>query len=1302
MALIAKTLSTEDIKRISSGEVNVYVTDFKDSTDIKGSVVDSTIFKSPLARKEGSMFKDESEFMRMGHIELAMPVLNPFLATKNGALYGKIVNLNSMMRILSQANWVTKDGMDKEDYGDVEEEESDYFDDEDDGYSYDEDEDLDKTGKAETKWVSEVMHGDKVFDIEKKSLISPDTLSSYNPNSILIGGEVFKYFNERFLAEIENEIHRELFRLFICPGRGKDEQNMILTYLTFDSCKIVKHPKEPEKLQWIWDDYYIHMKYEPDKIALVQNRDALLVKKGTLQKKSSRLNLLIEIAENPDKLKNMVMTAMLVLPIGVRATVNDRVHELTAAYNDIVIANDNMARSLSQDGLKTKLNSYKALVNIIEYTMVKSGALTKNKNSKQFKAIVTTLAGKKGSIRDKLQAVRLDYSGRSVIAFDRDMPIDSIGIPYEMLYSLLQKDIQRYYLQPRDNESRFKIVAKKASLREVKKNKHLIDILCKDLYGMSGRQPTLHRLGIQGFNIIPVEGKSILLSPLVVMPFNADFDGDQMHVEIPITLGAKQEVKEIMGIIRNLAYPKNGSITVEPRHEILYGLWACSVYCTSKAGKIITSSTLNLAKGDKVEDVIFNKINNQSINIYDDIDIPTSINSGRVKAGLWAIAYCCKGTVKADELTPCDINGSKKAMKYNESFFTKQLTKVAAKCQKELKEGTGNGNEIIEMISNITRLGFNIAKIWVPTLCTEYYPNLDAAMTEFNNKIARRERLVKLGLELDSAYTTYFTQEIEELKKKVSKEMLDKLGLNGLVLMMKAGARGSESNLMQMFGMRGQIMKDSTEAFNAIIKSSLSEQLTPLEHFITAYGSRQGIADKTLETANTGYLTRQLEHICSMYQIEGEDCEDTEGLHWKFEDLYYMNDESVLRDIEHNKLNGIVNYEAATRAIYTKMEKFIVGRSVIITKDDVEKLGTSYKGRSYGDDDVVYYVYDKKIAQKILDGRFEGPDSRGLRLRSPMTCKCPTCKICYGRSMTNLIEDEFIGDDIKPNYPENGTSIANIAAEAIGEPGTQLTMKNFQRGGVKSKANLTSSAKKVNNYFSLFAHKSKDIGTNVIDYDPIAAKRGEVKEVNLGNGTKKVTIVGSGKGPKFYIMHDNVELKPFVEVGESLQLVQGDLDIVEMLQRTPDNTVDRSYSVFKAAKYLITMLHNIFNEETTLNVKHFEVLVAGLIRFTVTKPSKDCRSYGFKVGDCLSIKDYRDLSEYGAGANTDSIDSMKGFWCLYGMNEVNVYKTDFLDTFFMERITTNTPLSMILNNRDSLEHPLTRVSLGAYANFKRE
>lgn len=1291
-SIIANALSKEDIHRLSAGEVNVYVSDFRDDTDIPGSVVSSAIFKSALAREENSLYRDESEYMRMGHINLAMPVLNPFLAQASGALYSKIVNKSSILDYLkseSDSKKTLYENMNEdEDYN----EDDEYEDDNNYDEEEDDDEELDKTQDKGSKWVTEVMHAQKVFDKAARKLVEPESVSNYNGNNILIGGEVFEYFSEVLIQNIDKEIDRELLRLFVCPGKSRLEKDSILKYCVYDSYTIVKGPKEPDKLEWLWDDYYLYLGNELDKENVRRVRAELTRKKGELQKKRCRLNLLIAIKENPDMLRNMVMRAMLVLPIGMRATVNNRVHELTAAYNNIVNANDSMRRALSQTGLRTKIVSYQNLYSNIEFLMAKKGSLVgKDKANKQFKSLIDTLSGKKGIIREKLQAVRLDYTGRSVIAFDKDMPIDSLGVPYEMLYSLLLKDIQRHYLTHHEGQSRFKVISDKITRRKLRENKSLIDELCEDLYCICGRQPTLHRLGMQGFKVVPVEGKSLLLSPLVVMPFNADFDGDQMHVEIPITFGSREEVRTAMGIIRNLVYPKNGSITVEPRHEILYGLWACSVYCTREKGS-------DIRKDSVIDDRdLFDKICRQEVNIYDNITFSTNCNKGNVKAGLWAIAYCCRGRVSADDLSPCDINGSKKDMKYNESFFTKQLTKVASKCQKELRDGTGDGGNIIRMISDITRLGFSIARIWVPSLCSSYYPNIKQYTEEFNTRIAEREKLVKLGLELESAYTTYFSNEVENLKKKISKEMLDKLGLNGLVLLMKAGARGSESNLMQMFGMRGQIMKDSTEAFNAIIKSSLSGQLTPLEHFITAYGSRQGIADKTLETANTGYLTRQLEHICSSYQIEGPDCEDEEGLHWKFLDLYYINDESVLRDIAHNNMieERDENYEPASSAIYNKMESMIIGRSVIITKEEVEELGTAYKGREYvRSNNVAYYVKDSQIAKKILKGRFDNPSSPGIRVRSPLTCKCPTCQICYGRSMTNLIEDEVIGNDIIPNYPEEGTSIANIAAEAIGEPGTQLTMKNFQRGGVKSNANLTSSAKKVKDYFSLFSHKSKDIGTNVLSHDPIVADAGDVVEISLGNGTKKVYV--SSNRSKSYVIHDNIELKKKVKPGDNLQLVQGDLDIVEMLQNTPDETPDKSYSVFKAAKYLLTVLHGIFNEETTLNMKHFEVLVAGLIRFTITRPNKLCTSNGFKVGDSISIKDYRDISEYS------SDKPLLGFWCLYGMNDVNVYKTDFFDTFFMERITTNAPVNMILNNSDKMEHPLTRVSFGLDAGFKVE
>lgn len=1275
--LSARAITSKDIKEKSSGRISSEMSDMFISSVKAGTVMCDRIFGSSNSSYDSdSKMQNESLYTNVGHIELPISYLNPFMARCDGGILKKI--LLSPKMILSK-QYDEKYAYDNKEI-EEDEEESEYDFDSQDNYDEESDDSLDITKDTITKnWVTDLMYGATVLCKSSNEIVHVSDINISKPNDYLIGGDALSYLIKIFLKDIDTEILREVMRVVLLPVIDNGLRGRSLKDLRIEGSPIERLTKEDLKKKeesgiktdgymWLWDNIYLTM---PDRVKPTTKNDILRQvnklskKKGYLTSANSRLYLLLAVRNNPDSLINMISKYVVVIPRGYRDMMDGRMDALTVYYNKLVILVNKLSIAMKTNDIRSRIITYAEVMAYISYIMI-GKHLHPRKNIIQknaaFKSLIQILSGKKGVIRGKMQSVRIDYSGRSVISFEPDMPLDTIGVPYEMLVDLMQYHLMKYY----KDESDINIVSDKINKGNYLNHIHAIDYLAKNLCILFGRQPTLHRLGIQAFNIKPIYGKAIKLSPLVVMPFNADFDGDQGHVEMPITVCAQAEAKEVMSIIKNLAYPKNGEITVTPRHEILYGLWASLEYIDIKSGKSISK---DMIKDDDINRTIFNMIMNNEISIYDVIDFKTDYGSAGIKAGKWAIYYIFKGAAKNYTIGEVPLALSNGKEKVKEKWCKVLLSKIAADDQ---INGT---SKIIQVVTDMTMYGFAIAEIFPPKLSTSYNPDIEELLNDFNEKVSNRDKLVKRGIELESAYTDYFKEEFDILKGKVEKIMLNELGDSGFISMMESGAKGSKSNLMQIFGMRGQIMKDASTAFNSIIKSSLYSQLTPLEHFISAYGSRQGIADKTLETAGQGYLTRQLEYSGQGTIICCEDCEDDEGLKWEYKDIYHLVDASILKPIERAKQEGTpADYSHATDKVIGIMASYILGRNVIHEDDSSNSMSQEF-------------VKTKERANEIASKAFAGPNSKGLRVRSPITCKMHCCQKCYGTDLTNL--KHFNMDE---SYPPIGTSIQNIAAEAIGEPGTQLTMKNFQKGGVASAANLTSSADKVNHYFKLASARDGDILTNEITYDPIATCSGYIKEINRGNGTKTAFLTDD-KGKKIAytdrVFNVGIDLKSYVQEGESYQLVQGDLNMNELLQVNDDSKF-RKDSTFRALKYLLTMEHSIFNQETNLNMKHFEVIVSGLLRFTITKDNASAIKYGFKAGDCLGIKDAMDLL-YWADKDEESIE---GFWSLYGINEVQKYKNDFLSTFFMERISENAPINLLTNPTDSLSNPITQLSLG--------
>lgn len=1056
--------------------------------------------------------------------------------------------------------------------------------------------------------IQDIAKGMVVFDlITKKEMTAKQLTSemSYS-SSILIGGEYIRYLIEQL--NVEEEIG--IILLDIVAKALKRMRKEIK-----EPCDVYQYGDFVDDEGILIIDKYCFVPNEGINAKELSEHISANVMKS-IQSYYSRLTFLLSLRKSKQVLYDMLITTLPVLPIGYRQRFMNKEDKLTIAYDNVFRRNVELYRLLSIPDLKlnTLRVAYQDLVHSVHNVMTEKT----NVYDTKYKPLTEQLKGKHGLIRDKMQGVRVDYSGRSVIISDPNMSFDSVGVPINMLEKLLEVDIMKAYKSQKNN----KVNGLTYSQRETRRA--IVRRIAANKYIIPGRQPTLYNLGLRAFKIVPVEGDAIVLNPLTTPAFNADFDGDQMHIEAIICDAAKLEAEKLLGAVHNVFLPRNGECHIAPRHEIIHGLWKASAVHSKdfEQAQQVTPRDYN----DLLEQVIAGKIK-----IYDYIKIGSTVET----VGHAAIKACLPPKLRNVRLgvMPITMDADIPEKPVTEKFF-KEFDKYVAMNYKE---------DFVTIIDKLVQLGFAVTNMFVPTISIVNYPDVSKLKADFEERVKEREELYNMGLETDEAFSTFYSSEYRKLESEMKKCIESGLGeTNGFIEMKESGARGNASNFLQIFGMKGRIQKNESEAFNTIIKHSHVEQLDALEHGVTAYGGREGLIDKSIETYGPGYFSRKLSHVTSPLSIVAEDCGDIEGLHLDFEFLKQFVGDNLTGE------NIIDNNYVRSMMLDILVGKYVVGEEYMISSKEEASL-----------------MYDKYIAA-VEDGQLCVKE--GIRMRSPITCKRPCCAKCYGLSRATNSQ-AIVGEPV-----------GALASGAIGEPGTQLIMKNFQNGGVAGVKNLTSSFELTESYTDLqYKHKTG----KPIDYDYIAPVAGDIKTISLGNGTKLVNIMGINSMKKYanllgnrkVIVYEGTELKEHVEVGETIQKRVGYKDVHEIMQ---------FLGVDYAKKYLALILFNIYRKEAFVCIQHFEVLVAQM---------------SFKI--CVRGNNYfkpglfYTLQEYYAH---DSEDCMF-FDTLKGIKSVPLYRNDLFSTMFLEDLQKGISRSIIVSGKDEMKLPIIRYSFGLPLEF---
>lgn len=691
---------------------------------------------------------------------------------------------------------------------------------------------------------------------------------------------------------------------------------------------------------------------------------------------------------------------------------------------------------------------------------------------RQLKSLADILKGKQGRFRQNLLGKRVDYSGRSVIVVGPKLKMHQCGLPKSMALELFRPFIIAQLIKQ-------EIVHNIRSANRFIEgdNPEVWDILeeiASNAVVLLNRAPTLHRLGIQGFQPKLIEGKAIQIHPLVCSAFNADFDGDQMAVHVPLTEEAQAEARDIMLSTKNLLKPATGTPVTTPAQDIVWGVYYMTTMLDTPDEKVKTFGTM--AEAVYVYQAGF-------IGARDKIKVrlqkgekPTETTVGRILI---------------HDLLPEGMPF------YNERLGKKQLGEITQKCIDDY--GFETAALFLDRVKEagfkyITRSGFSYGIGDLPRI-----PDKGELMKEAEGRVTTIEDQYKEGLLTKRERYTQIIKvwsDIQDRIKTMSKNSLDPSG--SLSAMIDSGARGSVVQLMQVVGMKGLVTSPNGEIIELPIKSSFREGLDVLEYFISSHGTRKGLTDTALKTANAGYLTRRLVDVSQDVIITSEDCGDTEG---------FLLTSAESEEIGESLTTRLVGRVLAEDIVPPRARKPLVARGTLIGDEEMKKI-------------------------KAMD-----PPLEQVRVRSVMTCRNfrGLCQKCYGYDLAYNQEARL------------GAAVGVVAAQSVGEPGTQLTMRTFHTGGVASGADITQGLPRVEELFEARVPKHSAVMAPVSG--KVTILEPEVKEIMTSNGQKIVDTVRSGKVIRIQAeqMNDDVYVvtaKDQVKVKEGDSVSEGEVIIV--------------------------------------------------------------------------------------------------------------------------------------------------------------
>ena len=906
---------------------------------------------------------------------------------------------------------------------------------------------------------------------------------------------------------------------------------------------------------------------------------------ATGQKKirlGKRLECLVAFLESGNKPEWMVLDVIPVLPPELRPMIQlDGGRFATSDLNDLyrrIINRNNRLKKLLDLGAPSIIvqNEKRMLQEAVDtlFDNGRRGRSVSGAGNRALKSLSSGLKGKQGRFRQNLLGKRVDYSGRSVIAVGPSLKIYQCGVPKDMALELFKPHVIHELVE-------------RGLAHNIKSAKKLIDAKDECVWDavqsvitehpvLLNRAPTLHRLSIQAFEPVLIAGKAMRLHPMVCTGFNADFDGDQMAIHVPLSEEAQAEARVLMLASNNILKPADGTPVVTPGQDMIIGNYYITMEDADlpNEGKVYKNSSEALMAYERREITLQTRIvvpaGSFKHKIFTDeqrqkylVTTPGKLMFNEILPDTFP--YINEPTKENIEgFTPdkfflepgTDFKKAIKDIPLSAAFGKKNLKAVIAQVYDRYKT-----TETSVFLDKLKDLGFKYSTVSGITISIEdivtssnkqkYIDEGQAMVDKINKQFTR-------GLITDQERYKQVCEVWNNVTARVSKELSEfaETQLHNPVFMMKnSGARGSDSQFNQMSGMRGLIAKPNGESLEIPITSNFREGLSVSEFFLASHGTRKGNADTALRTANSGYLTRRLVDVVQDIIVKENDCGAIAGL--KVSAMIDEKDGSVVESLS----DRIVGRFTAKRIVDPSTKKLIIDKDKEITET---------------------------IAKKIIKA---GIDT--VEIRSILTCKCESgvCSKCYGRNLATGLT------------VEKGEAVGIMAAQSIGEPGTQLTMRTFHEGGIASGADITQGLPRVEELFEARTPKGKAT---------ISEITGKVTIIEPNNGKYKITVendITAKEHTTSYAAKLCVEVGDEINAGE--KLTEGAISPKELLAVTDPLTTQN---------YILEEVQKVYKSQgVDVADKHIEIIASRMINKMRIVEANDS---DMVAGLTLSIKEF--------------------------------------------------------------------------------
>jgi DNA-directed RNA polymerase subunit beta' len=921
------------------------------------------------------------------------------------------------------------------------------------------------------------------------------------------------------------------------------------------------------------------------------------LKDATGQKKiriTRRLEVVEAFRQSGNRPEWMILDVIPVIPPDLRPMVQldggrFATSDLNDLYRRVINRNNRLKRLLDLGAPDIIVRNEKRMLQEAVDALIDNGRRGRpvtGPGNRPLKSLSDMLKGKQGRFRQNLLGKRVDYSGRSVIVVGPELKFYQCGLPKKMALELFKPFVMKKLVE--DGHAHNIKSAKRMVERVKPQVWDVLESVIKDHPVLLNRAPTLHRLGIQAFEPVLVEGKAIKLHPLVCTAYNADFDGDQMAVHVPLSTEAQAEARLLMLSTNNILAPKDGKPITTPSQDMVLGSYYLTVERDGEMGE---------GKMFKDYNEMLHAYHNGDVGIHAKVKVRVKLDrDDRGKVVESTVGRFIFNEHIPQDLGFVDRENDKYSLEINRVVDKKFLGVIIDKCFR--KHGNAVTSDILDHVkemgfkySTVGAISISMGDVYVPE---EKFEMIQKAETE----VDKFEKSYRRGLISDEERYEKVIEIWNQTTEDVTDVLMEGLDpMNNIYIMAISGARGSKNQIRQLAGMRGLMASASGRTVEVPIKSNFREGLSVLEFFISTHGSRKGLADTALRTADSGYLTRRLVDVSQDVIVREIDC----GTDEYFLVKAFTDGKEVLEELR-DRIDGRYAFEDI---INPETGEVIVKENTMI---------------------------DEKMAEFIQDIGI-----KEVKVRSVLGCKARfgVCAHCYGRNLATGKEVNI------------GEAVGIIAAQSIGEPGTQLTMRTFHTGGVAAAADITQGLPRVEELFE--ARKPKGLAviseiTGTVDIDDKKRRKEVIVTSKDGEQANYSIVYGS-----------RIKVKPgdVIEAGD--ELTEGSVNPHDIL---------RIKGIKGVQNYIVKEVQRVYRlQGVDINDKHIEIIVKQMLSKVKIETSGDT---DMLPGSLVNVLDFE---EANAKAESEGGTLATGKVTLLGITKASLATDSFLSAASFQETT---------------------------------